>query len=537
MSRRRFCREKTEGTRRMNWVRGLILLLALLIFGVASLHWAASLSDPPKPELVARQWARGIGQLSLSPLFPPREDIEVGDIFLERSDAADRVPGLTGGDAQFWLANLGLEKIVAATYRGRFSWPSEAAEAGNGGWKLPENKNGIFAIGNEPIRLRSVSFPAVTVTSLKSSDLATSYRLEGVLGGRFGAAGGSDYTITVSIPYAQSYGLPVLDVMQKIDGYCGITVKQLDDSAALLMSMSPTRNGEAKGIPVLEVITEIVYARSIDYTLSSGYGSGGFTDVTMAGIEEIKENASRIADRLRKITEPDKPKPTTADSRHPTTADSDDTRLAAAASLDADKKVSGLKADLDRLINMVHSASAPGVSGKLISATSRSITMRQTFANPVAIGYRSLRFSIPPTARGKPVAGLPPFIPCTHAQSADLRPSPPAPQPHSPATYPVFFEWGRDWLTPEGERAIKAAVDAIQARAGSAVAVTGYTDSSGSPDRNRDLALRRAKAVLAALLEAGVGQDAIKEISGRTSADQRDGGRQVQNRRVEIEIH
>ena len=100
----------------------------------------------------------------------------------------------------------------------------------------------------------------------------------------------------------------------------------------------------------------------------------------------------------------------------------------------------------------------------------------------------------------------------------------------------VLFNFAKWDLTPKGKQAITAAVSKLKAAHVTAVSVTGYTDSSGSPAVNLPLSKNRAKTVANALkkqmpslqvTQAGKGE-ADPVASNSTSE-----GRQA-NRRVEI---
>jgi OmpA-OmpF porin, OOP family len=118
-------------------------------------------------------------------------------------------------------------------------------------------------------------------------------------------------------------------------------------------------------------------------------------------------------------------------------------------------------------------------------------------------------------------------------------PPPPAPPPAPtpPPPYLVFFDWNSAVVSPDGGAVIKLAADAFRAGAPVTVQVTGYTDTSGSPDYNQRLSVRRANAVAAVLVQDGVPQNDLV-VTGRGENDLRvptpDGVREPQNRRVEI---
>jgi len=115
-------------------------------------------------------------------------------------------------------------------------------------------------------------------------------------------------------------------------------------------------------------------------------------------------------------------------------------------------------------------------------------------------------------------------------------PPPPAP-PAPPPPYLVFFDWNSAVVTSGGREVIGLAAQAFKSGSPVTVQVTGFTDTSGSPDYNQRLSERRANAVAAVLVQDGVPQTNLV-VTGRGENDLRvptpDGVREPQNRRVEI---
>ena len=105
--------------------------------------------------------------------------------------------------------------------------------------------------------------------------------------------------------------------------------------------------------------------------------------------------------------------------------------------------------------------------------------------------------------------------------------------------YLVFFDLGRADLNTEGRRVVAEAAQSYRQTGQAQVAVTGYTDTSGSPALNQRLSERRAEAVRIELVRLGVPDDKVS-VSGRGQNDllvpTADGVREPENRRVEIVI-
>jgi outer membrane protein OmpA-like peptidoglycan-associated protein len=122
-------------------------------------------------------------------------------------------------------------------------------------------------------------------------------------------------------------------------------------------------------------------------------------------------------------------------------------------------------------------------------------------------------------------------------------PPPPAPAPAAapapaPArTYLVFFDWDRADLTVRARQVIAdAARNATHVQV-TRIEVDGYTDTSGTPQYNLGLSIRRAESVKAELIRDGVAANLI-DIHGfgetHLLVPTGPGVREPQNRRVEI---
>ena len=123
------------------------------------------------------------------------------------------------------------------------------------------------------------------------------------------------------------------------------------------------------------------------------------------------------------------------------------------------------------------------------------------------------------------------------------QPPPPAPAPVPAAapsrSYLVFFDWDKYNLTDRAREIIaEAAANSTKVQY-TRIEVNGYTDTSGTPQYNQGLSVRRAKAVEAQLIADGVPKNAIT-IQGfgdtRLLVPTGPGVREPQNRRVEIII-
>ena len=127
-----------------------------------------------------------------------------------------------------------------------------------------------------------------------------------------------------------------------------------------------------------------------------------------------------------------------------------------------------------------------------------------------------------------------------HASAAPMAPMaaavPPSPVSRS---YLVFFDWDKADLTDRARQIVSEAASNSTKVQYTRLEVNGYTDTSGTPQYNQGLSVRRAQAVAAELVKDGVPKSAISiQGFGETHplVPTGQGVREPQNRRVEIII-
>ena len=72
----------------------------------------------------------------------------------------------------------------------------------------------------------------------------------------------------------------------------------------------------------------------------------------------------------------------------------------------------------------------------------------------------------------------------------------------------IYFEVGKQELPLDAPQQLAAVVDAARANPDKMIDISGYTDATGDPVKNEELAKERAKAVREALKAAGVAESA-----------------------------
>ena len=108
-----------------------------------------------------------------------------------------------------------------------------------------------------------------------------------------------------------------------------------------------------------------------------------------------------------------------------------------------------------------------------------------------------------------------------------------------PAPLMLFFDWGKQDIRSDDVAVLDQAVAAWRASPGSRLIVSGNTDRSGSEAYNLRASRKRADMVKAELVKRGVSPSAIGVVAYGESnmlVPTEDGVREVQNRRVEIQV-
>ena len=119
-----------------------------------------------------------------------------------------------------------------------------------------------------------------------------------------------------------------------------------------------------------------------------------------------------------------------------------------------------------------------------------------------------------------------------------MTPPPAAPPPPS-KSWMVFFDTNSTTLSQQSATTVTEAATVAKSMANARVAVTGFTDTDGSPAYNQQLSLRRADAVKNALMRNGIAPQAIT-VNGTGEAglliETPDQTKNEKNRRVQIVV-
>jgi outer membrane protein OmpA-like peptidoglycan-associated protein len=111
--------------------------------------------------------------------------------------------------------------------------------------------------------------------------------------------------------------------------------------------------------------------------------------------------------------------------------------------------------------------------------------------------------------------------------------------PPPPRHFILPFRFESEELTEEGQRLVQDVLQAVKSYPVPDVVVVGHTDTTGTPQSNAELGLRRANAVRNLLVDAGLSLSTI-EVRSHGEAEllvpTADGVFEPRNRRVEVTV-
>lgn len=288
-------------------------------------------------ERVAKDWCATIRASQVIPVYPLTEDLEPGDIFLVQSPLAEqRSLYASRGYLPFenQLGRLRLDQ-PANQYLGyyRSGYDVSAANVPPRHWQFPRSVNWT----NAPI----AGFPTYTFSVKNSKGLNAAFPISGVPVG-LGLANASSANGSVTLSRAHTYGL---DEATMEDSFAAWRRNHRD-----LLARHASRPGHAS---YLRVVTRVYVVHQFDVSLEhSGSTSGG---LTVGAGKPIDLSSPDAGDLIKNYTN----------------------------SLSA----------LNKLLERTEST-LPGGALSVAAASSRSISLKETFARPIVVGYLASEYMI-----------------------------------------------------------------------------------------------------------------------------------------------
>lgn len=368
-----------------NALRKLVVLASgLFIFACAA----------AKPGEVQRAWVSTLREMGIHPVFPPREDVQVGDIYLRRLGPASFVENPSSGfvPIDLWVSSIpNTRDLLEQFQETRIAFPDSqnASESGQTASLARMTGRGLEDLAahghdslfdfRDPTRTRQVAFPDFTSFSISGGNLQALVPIQ-ALSLAFGSSWENQQQVNVKIPVAESYGLPARSALQSVlqlnpsGSYTLHSGLQLNPAFLQLMYRqnqswllnNPDLSSEQKDaaarerLVYLDVILEVYMTRSLEISISRAATGGARADLSSPGISNDGEVKSPA-----------------------TTQESE-----AGAVARANK--------LNERLHEVDDLSSVGGAVQFTAVSDHSISMRRNYQRPIALGFRSVILAVDP---------------------------------------------------------------------------------------------------------------------------------------------
>lgn len=371
-----------------------IFLLGVIIVGFVAvtffaLRWAFGPVEPQKS--VAAQWNEAIRRLGIEPVYPPQEDLAVGDLFaLVTADALEDIhqDPLAGRAMKLW--HLDLTTDIEDTYKTMYHFPDRPGGKENA---MPA-ADPIFKTGMSRTDLPIVIFPAFTIANVKSA--ASSGALSRILEGAFGGAANSNATAEIKLSAAETYGIPALVAESRLYAFCKDYSKApvcTEDGLRQQLSMvvgskiyekiKDEKSGKEKFRLEIELalISRVYLARSIETVISRQQAISTRGDIRSGEAVEAEKKPLEVA-----------PSSDSKSALSPTNNSAGDASQQQGASIETLRRlVEAQKAQISAL-EAKTAGGTPGLSTLVQSGNQSAIRLTETTVRPVVIGFRSVRW-------------------------------------------------------------------------------------------------------------------------------------------------
>ena len=322
---------------------------------------------------VAKDWSLSIRASQVIPVYPLTEDLQPGDVFLVQTPVEEQV--------KVYLAKgfLPLENLLtrlspagyARFYRG---WP-QIADGDNAPprpWQFPGSDSPDGGYSRAPL----AAFPTYNFSVSRSEGLNVAIPVQGVPVG-LNLLDSASANGTITLKDAFTYALPARTMYDALHQWCR-------DNAEYLSQYEPTEStADGKRTAnkfYLRVINRVYLVKTVDVSLFSnrGFGAAGSAGVPQPVQLLNIANATEAAKQFAAVND------ILSNAISPTTRN--------AASVGA-------------AAEMAPPSVAVGGTVKLAMATSRSVSLVETFRRPLAIGYLASDYAI--EARGRCASPVP----------------------------------------------------------------------------------------------------------------------------------
>jgi hypothetical protein len=345
--------------------RAFHLLGIALAAGPALCGCATQKMSGEQLQRVAKDWSLSIRASQVIPVYPLTEDLQPGDVFLVQTPIDEQIKVYLG-QGFLPLENL-VTRLPCSGYEAFYqAWPEVNDKTGVPPrlWQFPKDATGVTAapnFANAPL----AAFPSYGFSVSRSEGLNVAIPVQGVpIGLNLLDSASANGTITLKEAY--TYALPGKVMYDAVQDWSA-------KNRAYLMQFAPKAAAEkakTRTYSYLRVVNRVYLVKSVNVSLFSTQGTAGSASAAVPKVVDLL-NSSNAKDAA-----------TTLDSLNESISKANQPSGTAAAS-----PVPSAPTD---------SGAAPAVGGtvKVAMASSRAVSLVETFARPLVIGYLGFDYRI-----------------------------------------------------------------------------------------------------------------------------------------------
>lgn len=314
--------------------------------------------EPVTAASIAASWNSSIAKLGIIPVFPPEEDLHVGDVWAVIEDAYEN-QAILGKAVR--IAHISLREDMKREASLRRPTFSTTVEIENGKKIRKQDNYEVEVVGaDNKIRLSLALFPGITINKTRNSSGVVER-----IGLNLGLSGGRSDIEEINIPVSETYGVAAGIAAARLDIWCKDPATQIycsDEFVRRVMAFGvdervlATKDGAYIAKIQLRLVNRVFMTREIEHRRARDFAL----------------NATARAAAL----------PAEAELAAAGTAPSSEARIRS-----LEERVSALLRG--------------GAGANYSSADSNALSLKQVLERPVVFGFRAVSTSIVPSAPGE----------------------------------------------------------------------------------------------------------------------------------------
>ncbi|MGO4403956.1 hypothetical protein AB4Z10_06775 [Bosea sp. RAF48] len=333
--------------------------VALFAAGIAIWQYLTFREEEPVTAAsIAASWNSSIAKLGITPVFPPEEDLHVGDVWAVIEDA-DESQAILGKAVR--IAHISLREDLKREANLKRPTFSRTVELENGK-KIRKQSNYEVDAGDvsDKIKLSLALFPGITINkSVKASSLIDSVGLT------FGLSSGRNDAEEIKIPISETYGVSAGIAAARLDIWCKDPPTQLycrDEFLRRVMAFAvnervlATKDGAYTAKIQLRLVNRVFMTREIEHRKTRDFALGASARAAVPPAE----------------AEP----------------------VGAGAASSSEARIKSLEDRVSALLS-------GGPGGTYSRADSNEFALKQLLERPVVFGFRAVSTSIVPSTPGE----------------------------------------------------------------------------------------------------------------------------------------